>query len=219
MRGVDIGLRGSSRLLCSAAALLWLALAGPVAAALDLDAEFDYASKLIAMELPDYAIDLSGVELTHYRLKKQQEQRLHLEEGEGEYRLSGATELGAGVPHEPEKEALSQIIERLNELFAGDGLTDKDKLNYLNTIKDKVLENPAVSAQIENNAPDQVMLGDFPAAVEDAVMESLETHNGLAKAVLQNKGSSRAFARLLLDAILAEARSRQRDASHPQPVK
>jgi len=102
---------------------------------------------------------------------------------------------------------LSQIIARLNELFSIDGLTDKDRLNYLNTIKDKVLENKRVVSQLENNTSDQIMLGDFPGAVQDAVMGSLENHGGLAKTVLQDDRVAKEFARLLLDAILSERKS------------
>jgi len=37
----------------------------------------------------------------------------------------------------PEKETLAEIIARLNDLFAGESLRDKDRLYYLNTVKDK----------------------------------------------------------------------------------
>jgi type I restriction enzyme R subunit len=96
------------------------------------------------------------------------------------------------------------IIERLNDLFAGENLTDKDRLNYMNTIKDKVLENQKVVQQLENNTPDQVMIGNYPNAVQDAVMDSLQTHNELASQLLQNEAVSKEFARLLLDVILRE---------------
>lgn len=83
-------------------------------------------------------------------------------------------------------------------------LTDKDRLNYMNTIKDKVLENQQVVQQLQNNTPDQVMIGDYPGTVQDAVMESLQTHSGLASQLLQNEKVSKEFARLLLDVILKE---------------
>ena len=149
-------------------------------------------------------IDISSLQLSHYRLKKIAEYELNLKEKEGDYRLKGADGLGSGMAHDPEKEALSRIIERLNELFAGENLTEKDRLNYMNTIKDKVLENQTVVQQLENNTPDQVMIGDYPTAVQDAVMESLQTHNGLASQLLQNEAVSKDFARLLLEVILRE---------------
>jgi len=152
----------------------------------------------------DQPLDLSDVELTHYRLKKQGEHKLTLGEGEGTWTLSPGEGVGGGQPHDPEKESLAEIIARLNELFAGESLTDSDRLNYLRTIKDKVLENSAVVSQLENNTPDQIMLGDFPAAVQSAVMDSLENHQGLAGRLLRDPKLLRASARILLDLIRLE---------------
>ncbi|OOZ45824.1 restriction endonuclease subunit R [Solemya velum gill symbiont] len=158
---------------------------------------------LLRQDGMDRPLDLFGVELTHYRLTKQGEHRINLREGEGDWRLPPGEGPGGGQPHDPEKETLAEIIARLNDLFAGEGLSDKDRLNYLHTIKDKVLENGAVVTQIENNTPEQVMLGDFPDAVESAVMDSLDAHNGLAKTVMRDGQVKRQFAKLLLDTILS----------------
>lgn len=166
---------------------------------------------LLREERLDEDIDISGLQLTHYRLKKIAEHQLNLrEQYEGEdHRLKGADGLGGGAARDPEKEPLSQIIARLNELFAAESLSDRDRLNYMHTIKDKVLENANVASQLANNAPDQIMLGDFPQAVQDAVMESLETHNGMASEVLRDKGIAAEFARLLLDLIIVERKTQR----------
>ena len=157
-------------------------------------------------------IDISGLELASYRLRKVKEHEIRLREEEGDYRLQPGEGLGSGRPHEPEKEPLSQILARLNELFADEDKTDGDRLSYLNTIKTKVLEDDRVVQQIDNNAPDQVMLGDYPSAVQDAVMDSLGKHTDLAGRLLQDEQVAARFARLLLDAILLE-RTRSSSAS------
>lgn len=159
---------------------------------------------LLREERLDEEIDISSLQLTHYRLKKIAEHELNLKDGEEDYRLKGADGLGSGTAHDPQKEALSRIIERLNELFAGEALTDKDRLNYMNTIKDKVLENGKVVQQLDNNTREQIMIGDYPDAVQDAVMDSLHNHNDLASQLLQNPTISKEFARLLLEVILRE---------------
>ncbi len=160
---------------------------------------------LLREERLDEEIDISSLQLTHYRLKKIAEHQLNLRDmADEDHGLKGADGLGSAAARDPQKEALSRIIERLNELFASEDLTDNDRLNYMNTIKDKVLENPQVVQQLENNTPDQVMIGDYPGAVQDAVMESLQTHSGLASQLLQNETVSKEFARLLLDVILKE---------------
>jgi type I restriction enzyme R subunit len=160
---------------------------------------------LLREERLDEEIDISSLQLTHYRLKKIADHQLNLrDKADEDYGLQGADGLGSATARDPQKEALSRIIERLNELFASEDLTDKDRLNYMNTIKDKVLENQQVVQQLENNTPDQVMIGDYPGAVQDAVMDSLQTHSGLASQLLQNETVSKEFARLLLDVILKE---------------
>ena len=70
------------------------------------------------------------------------------------------------------------------------------------------MENSTVVSQIENNTPEQVMLGDFPDAVNTAVMDSLETHSGLAATVMRDGTVRGRFARLLLDAILLDVVAR-----------
>ena len=66
---------------------------------------------------------------------------------------------------------------------------------------DFMLSNPPFGVDWK---PDQVMIGDYPNAVQDAVMESLQTHNGLASQLLQNEVVSKEFAKLLLEVILKE---------------
>ena len=109
--------------------------------------------------------------MSHYRLSKIKQQNLHLapETAEG---LQPGTGLGTGKAKDKQEEFLSPIIERLNEVFAGDGLTEADMLNYVRTIKDKVQENLKVVTQIANNTREQALLGDFPKAGEDAILNS-----------------------------------------------
>ena len=74
------------------------------------------------------------------------------------------------------EEFLSQIIERLNELFITDQLTENDMVNYAYTVRDKLSENIQVMQQIANNSPEQAMLGDFAKAIDDAILDSSAAH-------------------------------------------
>lgn len=91
-----------------------------------------------------------------------------------DYKLQPGNDLGSAKAKDKKEEFLSQILARLNELFITDGLTDKDLINYAHTIRDKVSENKNVMNQVRNNSPEQAMLGDFPKALDDAVMDSSE---------------------------------------------
>lgn len=57
------------------------------------------------------------------------------------------------------EELLSQILQRLNELFVTDGLSEADMVNYAYAILDKARENSTVMDQVRNNA-EQALLGD-----------------------------------------------------------
>ena len=144
-------------------------------------------------------IDLNSVVLSHYRLSEIRRQDLKLSENTADYKLKPGDELGTAKPKNIKEEFLSQIINRLNELFITDQLTNKDLVNYAYTIRDKVSENQLVMMQIANNTPEQAMLGDFPKAVDDAVMDSNEAHQNQMMQLLADPEKAKGFARVVFD--------------------
>ena len=52
------------------------------------------------------------------------------------------------------------------------------------------------------NSPQQAMMGDFPGAVEEAVIESMETHADLAKQFLSDKRVAKGFVELLMELVV-----------------
>ena len=151
-------------------------------------------------------IDLSDVMMSHYRLTKIKQQDLRLQTGEAEG-LNPASDLGTAKPKDKMEEFLSQIISRLNDLFAGDDLTEGDIVNYARTIADKVQENSRVIKQMENNTPEQAMLGDFPSAVDDAILGSSEAHQKQMLSLLSNPEKSRLFKAIIFEMLRADASS------------
>lgn len=144
-------------------------------------------------------IDLQGVVLSHYRLSKIKQQNLKLQENSPEYQLEPGDGGGSASAKDRQEELISQIIHRLNELFITDNLTDQDLVNYAYTIRDKVMENEMVMMQIANNTPEQAMLGDFPQAVDDAIMGSHEAHQEQMMQLLSNPEKAKGFARVVFD--------------------
>lgn len=163
---------------------------------------------------PAERIDLSSVELSHYRLSKLRQQDLLLVKDSVGGLEPGAA-IGYGKARDKQEEWLSQIIERLNELFVTDELTENDLINYANTIRDKISENQAVMKQIENNSPEQAMLGDFASALDDAVMESSEAHQNQMRQVLGSKEVAAGFQRVVFDLLLAGMKAGKRPSSAP----
>jgi len=147
----------------------------------------------------DDPIDLSNVEMSHYRVSKIKQQDLLLEEEQGDYGLKGGEAAGTAKAKDKKEERLSLIIDRLNELFITDDLTEKDLINYAETIRDKVRENESVMKQIANNTDEQAMLGDFPKAIDEAIMDSSDAHQNQMFQLLGDPKKAKTFARLVFE--------------------
>lgn len=144
-------------------------------------------------------IDLANVVMSHYRLSKIRQQDIKLQEDSADYRLEPNSDVGTAKAKDKKEEFLSQILERLNEVFITDNLTDKDMVNYAYTVRDKLSENSAVMTQIANNTPEQAMLGDFPKAIDDAILSSGEAHQEQMMQLLSDPMKTAAFARVIFD--------------------
>lgn len=141
-------------------------------------------------------IDLDAVILSHYNLREKRTQDLKLKEGHGEG-LDGVTEVGSAAPKEGKRDLLSEILEKMNDLFGGD-TTDGDKLTLLQGAVSKISENETVMAQVENNSEAQIMLGDFPKAMETAMIDAMASHTQLTTEYLSKPEVAQEFNRLVL---------------------
>ena len=137
-------------------------------------------------------IDISMVELTHYKLHKQQEQSIALT---GEKQLEAGNPTGA-TAREPEKELLSYVVDEMNKIFSGD-FTINDILNYAHTLKDKMAENQKVLEQVKNNTQEQAMMGGFTDSMIDAVIENMENHQEMATQALTQDRVMSGLAKIL----------------------
>jgi type I restriction enzyme, R subunit len=147
----------------------------------------------------DDDVDLNAIELSHYRLSKIRQQDLALQQNAEDYKLEPTDAVGTAKAKDKKVEFLSQIVHRLNELFITDQLTDKDMVNYAYTIRDKVKENEVVMRQLENNSAEQAMLGDFPKAVDDAILDSSDAHRNQMMQLLSDPKKAAGFAKIVFD--------------------
>ncbi len=77
---------------------------------------------------------------------------------------------------------------------------DLEKLSlYAHTIRDKIRENQLVMTQIANNSAEQAMLGDFPKAIDNAVMDSSEAHQNQMMQILSDSTRAKGFAKVVFD--------------------
>ena len=144
-------------------------------------------------------IDLANVVMSHYRLSKIRQQTIKLQEDSADYKLEPNSDVGSGKAKDKKEEFMSNILARLNEVFITDNLTDKDMINYAFTVRDKLTENDAVMTQIANNTREQAMLGDFPQAIDDAILGSSEAHQEQMMQLLSDPSKTAQFARVVFD--------------------
>jgi len=146
-------------------------------------------------------IDLSGVELTHYRLQDLGKRRIRLDDkAEEEGKLKPMTDVGTAVPRDRQQASLSEVVEQMNSLFEGE-LTDADLINYAHHVRDKMLESEVLAQQAATNSKEQFALGDFHDVMMDAVIEGLDNYQSMADQVLNNEQVQKGFAALLLDLV------------------
>ncbi|WP_223502322.1 type I restriction endonuclease subunit R [Pseudomonas sp. BF-R-24] len=154
--------------------------------------------------LQEEDVDVSELQLTHYRLSKRAEHQLRLSEESGGYGLDPATAVGSGKAHDPEKKRLSEIIEALNDIFGAE-TSDDDQLHFLTGIAQRISRQEDVMAQVNNHTTEQVMHGLFPKRVLDTVLDAMTDHEKLSLEVLDNETKSRAFALVILKILKSAA--------------
>ncbi|MDP0589951.1 MAG: type I restriction endonuclease [Candidatus Endonucleobacter bathymodioli] len=141
-------------------------------------------------------INIDDVELAHYQLHQQENTNMTLVGGE---ELT-ATIGGGATPKDPEKEFLSLILAKMNDLFEGE-YTENDKINYFITLKDKMAEDTKTVDQIKNNSKEQAMQGGLKETLKTAAIDTLDAHENMAKQVLGNEKVCQEVANIMYDLI------------------
>lgn len=143
-------------------------------------------------------INTDEVVLTHYRLRKLDARNLGLAPGaSGE--LAGVTEAGSGQPREVKYGLLQEVIDKINTLFSGTGVSETDGISVTETIMRHVVENEKIQAEAMANTP--VDFGSSPtieSELEDVIYASAVGHDDGIKALLQMESL-----RPLVDVLLA----------------
>jgi type I restriction enzyme R subunit len=140
-------------------------------------------------------VDLSKVIMTHHKLKDQGKRDLPLVGGVA---LQPLTDPGSGEVREKEKIWLAEIIAKVNEIFGAE-TTDGDKLAWLNTKKEKLLEKDVLVQQALSNTEEQFAGSpDLQKFFMDALIESYSAQNALDRAALNSTAVQADVLRLLL---------------------
>jgi type I restriction enzyme R subunit len=159
-------------------------------------------------------VDLSGVQLTHHKLKEQATRNLPLSVGEPD-KLQALTDPGSGEVHEKQKVLLNEIIAKVNTLFEGE-LTDDDKLVYVNSVlKGKLLESEILVQQAANNTKEQFANSpDLANELMNAIIDAFDAHTTMSRQALGSEKVRHGLRDILLGpAQLYEALRRERRLS------
>ncbi|SDI06215.1 type I restriction enzyme, R subunit [Pseudomonas benzenivorans] len=131
-------------------------------------------------------VDLSRLELVRYKLKDKGSRDLPLVNGEYP-KLAPMSAAGSGQVQEKEKLYLSQIVEKVNELFGAD-TTDGDKLSWLNSQREKLLESEVLAQQAANNSKEQFASSpDLTRVFIDALIDSHSAQSNLSLQALNSE--------------------------------
>ena len=91
------------------------------------------------------------------------------------------TDPGTGKVQDKEKIRLSQIVQKVNDLFEGD-LTEDDKLVYINNVlMGKLLESELLVQQAGNNPKQQFASSpDLSSELMNAIMDAFDAHTTMS---------------------------------------
>ena len=143
-------------------------------------------------------VDLSKVVLTHYHLKDGKAARLSVKERPN-IPLDPLADAGRGQVQDKEKARLSEIIEKVNDLFAGD-LTDEDRVAFVHHVRDKLLESEQLQAQAANNSKAQFSASpDLSNAITQAVIGALDSYTAMSTQALNSEATKQGLKSVLLD--------------------
>ncbi|MEX1907269.1 type I restriction endonuclease [Janibacter sp. Y6] len=103
---------------------------------------------------PSVTIDLSTVTLTNIKQKHTGEHSLSVTDGK---ELQPITAAGAGTTHDPKMVLLKQLIDRLNEQFAGENFRDDQIASWVLTLVEAMKADEDLRLQAEANNADQFL--------------------------------------------------------------
>lgn len=161
---------------------------------------------LIKVTSTEDDLNLTGVNLSHYKIHNKKVHEIALSE----------KELDPNIPRPgsiPDKKKIlfSELIQVFNELFGAE-ISDEDAIEqveaYGKSLKPQIMKNEKVVNQLKaGNSPDQMMMGDFPKVLNDAILETHQTNSDLASRLLKDQRLLDAFARSMLNVFLDELKA------------
>ena len=99
-----------------------------------------------------------------------------------------------------EREFLNEIIERINQIF-GDLAPEDDQKSFTAQVATTASKNAVIADQVEHNPKHQVMQGDLPKEVAQAVIQAMGANDAMARVLLADKQCMSDFVGVIYDLV------------------
>lgn len=165
-------------------------------------------SKALQTSATGNNLDLSDVVLTHYALKKQEARDLKLVDGEGKG-LKGITAVGSGIVREKTLGTFGGLIEQINKLFEGTGISDEDQLNVFESVLRHAESHEQLQREAVANGPlDFSSSPTLNETVEEIIYTAGDGHQKATNVLLELGGPERIVEVLLAAGLQRRLRER-----------
>ena len=126
------------------------------------------------------AVDFSAVELTHIKQARSGDHALDLDSGDV-VRLKPVASTGTGAARDPRMVRLAEVLEKINDLFAGEDFTPAEQQSWVEGLVTVLMDDDTIRAQAGANTRKQfVESPDLSDAVTEAVLGNQTSHAKMA---------------------------------------
>ena len=139
---------------------------------------FRHLSPHLRMHSTTETVDLSEVELVNIKQKHKGDYTLNLAEGDvddQERKLKPITAVGSRPRRDPWLVLIDEIIEKLNEQFAGEEFRNDQIASWASALVDAMREDEDLQNQAKVNSEDQFLMS--PTLKDSLLIAVAETHN------------------------------------------
>lgn len=126
------------------------------------------------------AVDFSAVELTHIKQARSGDHSLDLDSGDVVH-LKPVAGTGTGAARDPRMVRLAEVLEKINDLFAGEDFTPAEQQSWVEGLVTVLMDDSTIRAQAGANTKKQfVESPDLSDAVTEAVLGNQTSHTKMA---------------------------------------
>ena len=159
---------------------------------------FRHLNPLLRIDNMKDEIDLSLVDMTHFKLEKLGENALVLG-GDSPVALNPMVAVGSGSVHEKELTWLAQIVSLINKQFEG-AFSSSEIESFVHLIWGNLVLDPDLKSQAKANTKEKFYsVGSFRTALTKAIVEGLRKHASMAQQIFADPEKQAAFEKITLD--------------------